>query len=545
ADLVAAPDDPERAVVADRYLERLNARIGTLAVYILDKTGRCIASSNWNQPDSFVGRDLSYRPYYRNAGIDHIERFYGIGTTNNEPGYFLSTALHDGDQVIGTSVVKVGLEQLERSWASAEAPVLVSDEHGVVVLSSIPSWKYQTLRPLSAIERAAIADAQQYNGRSLLPVGMVVTRRLDAANSVVTLPKSAMGAAAGSAEAVFLAQTRPMPGTPWHLTVLSDLTEAVGLARSRAALAALAALFVVGALATFLQRQRHVREIIAARAALQLAHDGLERIVGERTAALVLANARLVEEVEERARAERTLRDAQASLVQAGKLAVLGQLSAGIAHELNQPLAALSTLSGNTIKFLDRDDPLTAKANLERIRQLVERMGRLTGELKSFARKSSGEAQVVSVRRSIDNALFLTNHRIERGSVLVTADIEEGAVVWCDPNRFEQVLVNLIGNALDAMDGPGERRLLLSARRAGAETVIEIRDNGPGLADELLAHLFEPFFTTKAPGAGLGLGLAISAGIIRDFGGTIAAENVEDRGARFTLTLPRTQGEDA
>ncbi|MDR3373321.1 MAG: ATP-binding protein [Ancalomicrobiaceae bacterium] len=540
-ELAMAPTESERRATADRYLERLNASIGTLAVYILDTTGRCIASSNWNQYDSFVGRDLSYRPYYRNAGIGHIERFYGIGTTNREPGYFLSTALHVGDAVVGTGVVKVGLQQLERSWSSAEAPALLADEHGVVVLSSIPAWKYGTLRPLDPAVRAEIAQAQQYNDRELNPIGMTVRQRLDTDSSIVEL--SGMGDASQPTPipGLYLTETRPMPGTPWQLTVFSDLRGAVDQAESAAALAALATLFVSGGALAALQRNRHIKELTRARAALQLAHDSLERTVAERTSALVVANARLQEEVEERSRAERTLREAQSGLVQAGKLAVIGQLSAGMAHELNQPLAALATISGNTIKYLERGDAAAARSNLDRIRPLVERMARLTGELKSFARKSSGEMQAVSIRRTIDNALFLLDHRIKRQSVTLVDEIDGGVTAWCDPNRLEQVMLNLIGNALDATEGQAERRLTLRTGLCGEEVSVEIRDNGPGLPADLLAHLFEPFFTTKAPGAGLGLGLAISAGIVRDFGGDLTATNASDSGASFVMRLPRAK----
>jgi C4-dicarboxylate-specific signal transduction histidine kinase len=538
ASLVSAPGDPGLAAPADIYLEKLNARIGTLAVFVLDKAGRCIASSNWDKPYSYVGRDLSYRPYYRNTSIDQIERFYGIGTTDKEPGYYLATALYDGETILGTGVVKVGLEQLERSWFPAGAPVLVSDEHGVVVLSSTPAWKYKTLRPLSEAERAGIAETQQYNDRTLAPLGMTVIRTLDDANGIVTLADPPADTASDAAPGPFLAQTRPMPGTPLHLTLLSDLRQNASFARNRAALAALATLFVLGALASLIQRQRYVWELVSARAALQGAYDGLEQTVSERTSELVLANAHLQEEVKERVRAERTLREAQAGLVHAGKLAVLGQLSAGIVHELNQPLAALAALSGNTVKFLERGDTGTAKTNLDRIRPLIDRMGRLTGELKTFARKSSGEAQLVPVRRAIDSALFLLHHRIERGAVAVCEDIEEDATVWCDPNHFEQVLLNLIGNALDAMDGRASRQLTFVAHQQGEQTQIEIRDNGPGLPEELFLHLFEPFVTTKAAGAGLGLGLAISAGIIREAGGEIAAENAGNGGARFVIKLP-------
>lgn len=545
ASVMALFDNPEDALMRQRnnvYLQQLNQRAGTLAIYLLDTSGRVIATSNWNRPDSFLGRDLSYRPYYKNAAVDKIERFYGIGTTNNEPGYFLSTALHSHGEVKGIGVVKVSLEQLERSWSSAESPAILSDDHGVIVLSSVPTWKYATLQPLSEEARQQIDVAQQYNGHILEPIGMNVRRELDATSRIVFLP----GAKRRDADAkvfttagLFLAQSRMMPGTPWNLTVFSDLKEADDLATLRAALSSLGTAFMLGILLFLLQRQRHLHEMLKAREALQRAYDELEHKVAERTSDLSAANQRLQEEVEVRTRAEHTLRDAQSGLVQAGKLAVIGQLSAGIAHELNQPLAALITLSGNAIKYLERGDAHTTRSNLERLAPLVERMGRLTGQLKTFARKSSGEPRAMLLRNSIEDSLYLLHHRLEKGLVQVDVHMHDTDLqLWCDPNRLEQVLVNLIGNALDAMEGQERPRLEIIVSRESEFVQLQIHDNGPGISPDSLQHLFEPFFTTKAPGIGLGLGLAISAGIVRDFGGVLSAENSPQGGAIFTLTIP-------
>lgn len=539
-EMLSHPDETALRQRANLYLERLNQRIGTLAVYVLDKSGRAIASSNWNKPDSFIGRDLSYRPYYQHAAIDHVEKFYGIGTTNNEPGYFLSTALHVNGVIKGYGIVKVSLDQLERSWSSAESPAILSDDHGVVVLSSVQGWKYSTLEPLGNEARRQIALAQQYNNRILAPLGISVRRVVDENSRIVFIPPEGKNNPnIFTTTGLFLAQTRMMPNTPWHLTVFSDLKKADDDAQMRAALSSLIAALLMGALFFFVQRQRHVRELLAARTALQKAHDELEHKVDERTADLSEANQRLRLEVEERAKAERILREAQSSLVQAGKLAVLGQLSAGIAHELNQPLAALATLSGNAVKYLERGDWQTASINLGRIGPLVERMGQLTGQLKTFARKSSGGPKEVSIQRSIDDALYLLHHRLVKGLVQLNIDIADaGLHAWCDPNRLEQVLLNLIGNALDALADISAPVLDIRSWQENEWVYLQISDNGPGLSKETLEHIFEPFYTTKAPGIGLGLGLSISAGIIRDFGGELSARNSSEGGALFSMTIP-------
>lgn len=540
-DLLAAPrPTPSQVAAVNQYLEQLNTRAGTLSIYVLDRDGKVLATSNWRRPDSFLGEDLSFRPYFRQAVDTGSGRFFGIGTTQGEPGYYLASALGNRQGTVGVAVVKVGLQQLEKSWATVEAPALVADENGVVILASVPDWKFTTVQPLDAATRSAFDRTQQYNRRALHPLGVTELATLDHGVRLVRLPRVgpemvSLFPVAGQ----FLAQAQPLPGTSWTITVFSYQEPVRATATNRAALAGFGAAFLFILALMLNERRRHLKDRLAAREALQKAHDELERKVVERTADLSATNTRLQEEVTERIRAERTLRAAQDELVQTGKLAVIGQLSAGVAHELNQPLAALRTLSGNARKFLARGDQATAGSNLARIGELVDRMGRITGELKSFARKSSGQPQAVPLRRAVENALFLLEQRLKRAGVVPHLDLpDEELLAWCDPNRLEQVLVNLVGNALDAMEGRLHPALDIAARRQDDRLVIQVHDHGPGLSEDARAHLFEPFFTTKEAGSGLGLGLAISAGIVTDFGGSLCGDNHPDGGAVFTLDLP-------
>ncbi|MFL6717509.1 MAG: ATP-binding protein [Burkholderiaceae bacterium] len=537
-DLLAAPD-ANRVARMNHYLEQLNARAGSLSIYILDREGRVIASSNWRQRDSFIGENLFFRPYFRQALDTGAGRFFGIGTTQGEPGYYLSSALAAGQDVAGVAVVKVGLRQLEQSWGAVEAPALVSDENGVVILSSVPDWKFTTIKPLDKATLEAFERTQQYNRQALAPLGAKELAVLDDGARVVRLPATSTSGPMFPLAGNFLAQTRNLPGTPWNITVYSPQAQVRTIAVNRAALAGAFAAFLFILALLLNQRRRHLKDQLAAQAALQRAHDELERNVIERTADLSSTNERLKKEVAERTQAERTLRSAQDELVQAGKLAVIGQLSAGIAHELNQPLAALRTLSGNARKFLARGNQETASSNLERIDQLVDRMGLLTSQLKSFARKSSGRPQAVPVRRAIENALFLLEQRLKQAGTVACVDLPPDELeAWCDPNRLEQVLVNLSGNALDAMEGQKAPALEISASRRDGRIQIQVRDRGPGISAEASGRLFEPFFTTKEAGGGLGLGLAISAGIVADFGGALSADNLPEGGAVFTVDLP-------
>lgn len=524
----------------NNYLEQLNERAGTLSIYVIDAGGRVLASSNWRRDDSFVGEDLSFRPYFRDAMNNGNGRIFGIGTTRGEPGYYLSSRLTDDGRTLGVAVIKVSLEQLEKSWTTGEAPAMVSDENGVVILGSVADWKFTTLRPLDESTRSAFDQTQQYNRRALKPLGLRELRELDHGARLVSIRNDGPEmVTVYPVSGRFLAQSRPLPGTPWTLTVFSHLEQVDNIAHSRAAVAVVAAVLLFVFALMLAERRRHLKDRLAAQQALQQAHDELERKVDERTADLSAANYLLQDEIAERIRAERTLRAAQDELVQAGKLAVIGQLSTGIAHELNQPLAALRTLSGNGVRFLDRGDLATTRANLERIAQLVDRMGLITGQLRSFARKSGGRLQPVALDGVVDSALALLEPRLRQAGAEILRALPAAAPrALCDANRLEQVLVNLIGNALDAMAGQPAPCIELSATAIDGKARLSVRDHGPGLPAETLAHLFEPFYTTKPGSDGLGLGLTISAGIVRDFGGTLTGSNHADGGAVFTLEIP-------
>ncbi len=542
-DLLTRPDDTRLNENLNSYLEQLNDRAGTLAIYIMNRKGKVLASSNWRRSDSFVGEDLSFRAYFRDALDTGIGRLFGIGTTRSEPGYYLSSALADRGKILGVAVVKVSLEQLEKSWSTVEAPVLVADENGVVILSSVPDWKFTTLRPLDESTRNAFDRTQQYNRRALQPLGVKEVSTLNFGARLVQLAKEQQEMVSSyPVTGKFLLQSQPMPGTPWTLTVFSHLDPANEIGLIRAAVAGITTILLCIVAAMVFQRRHHLRDRLAAREALQKAYDELELKVEERTADLSSANKQLQDEVAERARAERTLRAAQDELIQAGKLAVIGQLSAGIVHELNQPLAALRTLSGNAIRFLDRGDETTSRTNLERIGQLVDRMGQITGQLKAFARKSTGQAQPADLRTVVSNAIALLDQRLKSTSAHIAPYFPETPTeALCDANRLEQVVVNLIGNALDAQAGQNSPKIEIRGDLHDGMIRLQVRDHGPGLSDEALDRIFEPFFTTKDAGQGLGLGLAISAGIVNDFGGTLAGANHPEGGAVFTLQLPHAR----
>ncbi|WP_011298816.1 sensor histidine kinase [Cupriavidus necator] len=532
--LLRQPGNADAVARANDYLSALNTRAGTRVVYVLDARGKVLATSNWQRPDSYLGEDLSFRPYFRAAMEGQLGRFYGVGTTRSESGYYLSAPLGERDNPDGVAVVKIGLEPLENRWQGADSQMLLADENGVVILASDPSWKLAALRPLSPEARARFARDLQYNRAPLPQLPLQDFRVLG--NGSDRLVRLRQGPA-------MLAQQSALPGTDWHLTLLSNTSGARVVALNSAALAGVLTAFVLLLGAAWNVRRRIIGERLAARAALEAANSELERKVAERTGDLSATNQRLQAEIAERIRTEAVLRQAQDGLLQAGKLAAVGQMSTGIAHELNQPLAALRTISGNTGKFLERGDYETVRANLGTIIGLVERMGRITGALKSFARKPGNGLRQADIAQAVDNALFLLNTRIEDVQPQLQREIEPGLVVACDANRLEQVLVNLVGNALDAVAGRAQPMVSLHAHVSGSMAHLTVRDNGAGLSEDAFSQLFEPFFTTKPAGEGLGLGLTLSAGILNENGGSLSASNHPDGGACFTVVLPLVRQE--
>lgn len=538
------PTDRDLVARVNAYLQTVNADAGSSAFYVMDKQGNTLAASNWNLPMTFVGSNFSFRPYFIGAMRDGHGRFYGLGTVSKQAGYFLAERIDDdAHRVLGVVTLKVNLDRIESVWRQGAEPVFAIDSHGVIMLSSVPGLKYRTLRPLSADAHAEILRTHQYDAPgALMPAGFTIDHTLAPNVWIESVardnPLAASLPTPHPFPTEFLVVSRPVSGTDWHIVVLSNLAPARAVARSLAQSAALGLAFVAVLALTVWQRRRIVAQRLALREVLQQLNEDLERKVARRTAALSRANRNLEHEVAMHRETEAQLKAAFEELVQAGKMAALGQMAAGVTHELNQPLAALRTLSDNALTFLERGRTSHAEANLRMIGELIERMGRITSQLKRFARKAPTQLQPVVAAEAINNALFLVGQRLRKERVELTFDPQLASVrVLADANRLEQVLVNLFANALDAMADATVRRLEVKVDAEGDTTVIRVRDTGTGLSESVRARLFEPFFTTKEQGTGLGLGLAISDGIVREFSGSLRAADRSEGGAEFSIYL--------
>lgn len=529
--LLAAPGNPVLRDEVNRYLQGINATAGASNLYVLDRAGVALAASDWSDPGTPVGTDLSFRPYVKEALAHGRGRFYGVGITSKRAGYYLSYALPRQGPQRGVATVKVNLEEAEAAWKKLPGTVLLVDERGVVILSSREEWKFRPLTALAPQVLADIVSTRPYGEATLAPLDWREAERQP--GDPVLASVDGIG---------YLSSARPVRQSGWRLVVLDEMAPVRAGARYSAITAALGTSVLLLLAMVLWQRQRAIHHKLASRTALQAAHDSLEAKVAVRTAELRRTVALLGEEVEARKAIEADLRATQSDLVHAGKMAALGQMSAGVVHELNQPLGALRTLSDNACVLLEQDRLDDVRGNLLRIAHLVDRLGRLTYQLKAFAHKASPVRVPAALQQVIANAQFLVSQRLRDNGVELVVQVQPAALAaLADEARLEQVLVNLLGNAIDAMAASPLRRLQVQAGvvdPAPDRCLIRVSDTGPGIRADILAHLFEPFITSKPAGTGLGLGLMISAHIVREFGGSLRAHNLDGAGACFEIELP-------
>ncbi len=498
-DLAPQPGDDKGR--AGALLRRTADVTGALDIVLLDTRGREIAGAGRAAPRGHAGMAWFERAMDGALGVAHLSsRRYG-----RRVFLFAAPIFSEAGPVAGAVVVVTDIEAIEAGWRGDRPALFFTDPAGRVFVSNRSELVGRA--DLGRVSRARVAGHEVWRMRA----GPYLPER-------------------------GLHLTQPLPVIGLTGEALLDTAPARRIALLQAAAAA-ALCLAFGAM-LFLATIR--------RRTLARANARLEERVAQRTVALQAVNANLQREVAERAAAESRLRQAQADLVQAGKLSALGQMSAGISHELNQPLMAIRSFAENAGTFLERGNAQAAGRNLERISELARRMGRIIRNLRAFARQESEAVVDVDLGAAVDAALEMAAARARQ------AEVE---IMWTAPRppvivrggevRLQQVVLNLVGNAIDAMEGRAEKRLALSITREGGRARLTVRDSGPGIGAP--DRIFDPFYTTKEVGAseGMGLGLSISYGLVQSFGGAIRGRNHEEGGAEFTVELDLAQASEA
>ena len=529
--------DPALIHQVNLELERINKVSGALDTYLMDRSGLTIAASNWAADKTFVGNNFSYRPYFQAAMQGKTGVYFALGTTSGERGYYFSYPVRDGEKITGAIVTKIKLGHLEAGWRSPDGEIIVTDQHGVIFMSSNSEWLYRTLEPVSRETAAALMKSRQYNRVELTPLNAEMRSAGNGEPQFIAIASEVPNRQPRQqAKTEYLLTDASMADAGWHVMMLADTKSVDRQAQIAIVIAALIMVSLTLAAAIVHQWRRRISERIA----LQEAAKGqLEQRVEQRTAELVEANKRLKAEIQDRQYAEEELRRTQSELVQATKLAALGQMSAGLSHELNQPLAAIGTYADNARAFLDRGDSETASTNLSSISNLIQRMARIIRNLRTYARNEPVQTRPTSLRGAVENALTLLQQRIENAGVSIHYDpCELDLAVVAGNVRLQQVFVNLLSNAIDVLADCEERSIWISSKREDdGKICVLVRDSGPGIAAEHLKNVFDPFYTTKDVGKGTGLGLSITYGIIKQFGSTIDVSNHADGGAEFCVSL--------
>jgi len=536
--LLSQPDSsPNLFNDINQDLAYINDTADTEVIYLMRLDGTTIAASNYDASDSFIGGNFGFRPYFKNAIAGHDGRYFALGTTSRRRGYYFSSPVYgpQNSQTIGVIVVKVNIENLEQGWQKYTTTFLITDANSVVFSSNQPGWQFSTLKPLPQQTMERIKQDQQYPLEILQPVKLRPSQRHPALVSIDH---------AGTTRRYLRKQQR-IPSLDWDIYALRTVSGLNRAALGYAALATLLGFLSLALLHLAIQRRQNLREKLELKRQsdqqLKAAHNALEQRVIDRTRDLSESNRILEQQIAVRRQAEQALQKTQKELIHTAKLATLGQLASGISHELNQPLAAISNYAENAIQFLKMHETGQTELNLQEILKLSERMSNITAHLKTFSHKTDDQRGPTDIGQCIDNAVALMKPRLRQSGTRMSIKLLDHPQVMANPIRLEQVFINLLSNALDAMQGVGNQQITIRQEKTDTTLITILTDTGPGINSEQLEHIFDAFYTTKSVGVGLGLGLSISSGIIQSVGGKLRAGNQPGMGARFEIELNKAQ----
>ena len=528
-------------------------------IYIHNPSGTVVASSNYQKAQTFVGENFSFRPYFASAIKGNNTQYVALGARSNVRGYFLSSPLYIAKEVVGVITVKVSLENLENILTSDDFEIIVLDSNQVVFLSSQIHWLYHSLLPLSEQQQQDIALQRQY-GQSQISIieafrSSSVAKEINEANQSNGIPASQVQRNLTANQLFKLGNFNLYPTEISH-----NQYQVIALKETNAEILKVLQIDVIFVviyslvvLIAWSWRQTYVAKV-----ALTRLNQNLEQAVDKRTQYLKQSNQQLQQTIFQYQESQLKLKQTEQELTQTAKLAVLGELSASINHEINQPLAALRTYSENSVKLLEMGRSDLVKSNLDKMIALNASITKIITRLKVFTRKvTKQQHHKANLHQAINNATtILSTLMLKHGITLRLSTVPNDINIAIHPTELEQVLVNLIHNAIQALQqqcleqetlkeqqAQGHHLNQLASPQIGVEWQLQngtcrliIWDNGIGISDDKLEQLFDPFFTTKPEG--LGLGLSISKRIIEAYHGTIKATQRAPSGMLFSLDIP-------
>ena len=523
-----ADPTPEGMDKLNRFLFQTNKSLGSETIFVLNVNGLAVGASNHAAADSFIGYNFAFRPYFQQAVLGELGSYYAKGVVSTTRGYFFSAPIRENGRIQGVAVVKISLEDLFARQRQEGHRYILLGYDSIVFAASEPEWELRSLQNMPDSQIESLRASRRYGNAPLTPLyrgadyDPLLTRNL-------ILPSSAV-------RYRYLVGRALIQEAGWQLYTLMPHSELLRRALQFSAYYSL----VFGLLVVWLmywkkrqEVQRHVRTM----------NHELERRVTELTSELTESNAELQELVAHYQRTQSELESTQDQLIQTAKLALLGEMSAGLNHELNQPLLALQTYAENSLKLAERGRFDTVKSNLGEILQITGTMHTIVSRFKVFARRSPPEPRPVEVGEVLDAAMVIMKPLLYKAGIQIRVPSPRPtAVIFCEPVQIQQVLVNLVTNAAEAMQEaepelrPQQHLIGIDVQQVAERVEIRVSDNGPGIAKDLQNRIFEPFFTTKSKG--LGIGLALSRRILEALSGSLSAEPGRDGGSVFIISLP-------
>jgi len=514
-ELLKQPDNSPRINVVNHFLEDINKIIGASDTYLMDNNGLTLAASNWQTEHSFVGKNFNFRPYFRQAMAGHLGRYFALGSTSAKRGYYFAYPIRYAAQNVGVIVVKMDLSDIELQWSQRKIQFIITDPEGVIFISTQSNWLYHAIKPLSSETRKEIHVSQRYSGQQIKSLALNKLHSISQNINILQVDNQQQ-----AVNDDYLGIQKSMPHAGWSAMILAPLNEVrQNIIMTIVVLfLSILLLLLVGFLAWQRYKRQQEKEFSQEEAKKQLENEVLVR------------TADLRDEIEEHKRT-------QNELIQTAKLAVLGEMSANISHELNNPLAAIQSYAENARQFLSMSKPEKVDENLSRITQLTTRMSKIISQLKFFSRKSINALEEINLPVVIQSAVDIVSTQIKDSHSIIEINNQLSDLrAHADIIQLEQILINLINNALQAIENVEIGKIIIYTELEKDNVLIHVQDNGPGIDTENFNKIFDPFFTTKK--TGLGLGLSISARIMSCMNGQLSAQNIASGGAIFTITLP-------